>query len=785
MKIFNGFFSAAKAFVGIAGIVNTTTCFLKLVGLMKDSSAENLANILFQLQDVRDTLADMERKLDNLTDTMNRMEAETAFRDRAQNAILYNGVWRDFSHRYMEDGLDKLMTEYQGMLLDGLRSWCRNENGARKEGGVDNTQITLYYNPGEGGWQLLFTSGNGMPDEFLRSGRWVRLPASALPESMAWNVNTYRARLEHAVADSLRAGAYESGNWPSFDNGNPTEEEILRVASDAADLLAYRIACVQVDKNSVFALEVKRQFENYCAHLVTPGDGLSAVLNTFYLTHAFEFEVKDELQTLCDDLILKTGTYGTFVTSVLGMSGSVMDNEKTASIGLLCDTLIELGRLKDGCVTGRDLFCYITNMEVSITELTLQQTGRIYTDLDGSVDGYLSYSMGPVEVNILRNVQFAEESLVGDSDALLILYTMRSNGLTLDNEFAQKYLLGPNVKNYGTVVTSLTTDENLALDGRPTMVTTKVIGDYFTTGARIGLNNLPEDLSADQLHYHRKSTGSVIDLSNGARQTGRILMASAVFGESHWYWWDDEAAFFAGPADGGNLRTQFETVCTKNWGLRQYYHDFTLQTTYNCLVNRPINKLLSSSLNDLAAMNNMEETVHEWDEGTVIVEPTCTEPGVILYRAVDDPLCIREEEIQPLGHEWDEGTVIREPGEAEAGLMQYTCLRDPDHTCTETIDPEGEAPPEETTVGIEGLIAIITGGFDGLYARISLDIQRSGESGLFLAQGEIREDGTVVIPDFRIPGVVVRGVSVALVRSLDDITSPSPDVVASDFEIYG
>lgn len=191
-----------------------------------------------------------------------------------------------------------------------------------------------------------------------------------------------------------------------------------------------------------------------------------------------------------------------------------------------------------------------------------------------------------------------------------------------------------------------------------------------------------------------------------------------------------------------------------------------------------------SPLSDLFELNNREDTVHEWDEGTVTVEPACTEPGVIVYRAVDDPLCIREEQLEPLGHEWDEGVVIREPGEAKAGRMQYTCLRDPGHACTETIDPES-GPPEETTVGIEGLHAIITGGFDGLYARISLDIQRNGESGLFLTQGDIRGGGIVDIPDFRVPGVVVRGVSVALVRSLDDITSPSPDVVASDFEIYG
>ena len=290
VNIFSKFFTAAKTVSSITGAASSTISFLKLIGVMKDQNAENMANILYELENIRDTLADMERKLDNITDTMNKMEAETAFRDRAQDAILYNGVWRDFSYRYMEDGLDKLMTEYNAMLLDGLRSWCRNEGGARNDGGVDNTQLTLYYNPSEEeGFELIFTAENGIPEGFSQDGRWVRIPASALPESMVWNVNTYRTQLEAYIAASLRGGSFESGNYPAFDGGSPTEEEILRTASEAVDLLAYRIACVQVDKNTSFALNVKRQFENYCTHLTAPGDGLSAILNTYYLTHTFEF----------------------------------------------------------------------------------------------------------------------------------------------------------------------------------------------------------------------------------------------------------------------------------------------------------------------------------------------------------------------------------------------------------------------------------------------------------------------------------------------------------------
>lgn len=48
-------------------------------------------------------------------------------------------------------------------------------------------------------------------------------------------------------------------------------------------------------------------------------------------------------------------------------------------------------------------------------------------------------------------------------------------------------------------------------------------------------------------------------------------------------------------------------------------------------------------------------------------------------------------------------------------------------------------------------------------------------------QGVINADGQIVILRFVVPGLTVKGVSVALVRTFEDITTPEPDVVASDF----
>ena len=71
--------------------------------------------------------------------------------------------------------------------------------------------------------------------------------------------------------------------------------------------------------------------------------------------------------------------------------------------------------------------------------------------------------------------------------------------------------------------------------------------------------------------------------------------------------------------------------------------------------------------------------------------------------------------------------------------------------------------------------------FDGLYARVALVLDNGGVSGLYVTQASVNADGTVVIPSFMVPGLKVKGINIALVPTLADISSPQPNVKASDF----
>ena len=102
---------------------------------------------------------------------------------------------------------------------------------------------------------------------------------------------------------------------------------------------------------------------------------------------------------------------------------------------------------------------------------------------------------------------------------------------------------------------------------------------------------------------------------------------------------------------------------------------------------------------------------------------TCTAAGKIAYYECgtcgkffadengETELTAAELEADRLGHDWDEGTVIKEPTCTEGGVMLYTCRNDEDHTKTEFIAALGHeisdelVPAKEATCTEDGNVA--------------------------------------------------------------------------------
>lgn len=66
---------------------------------------------------------------------------------------------------------------------------------------------------------------------------------------------------------------------------------------------------------------------------------------------------------------------------------------------------------------------------------------------------------------------------------------------------------------------------------------------------------------------------------------------------------------------------------------------------------------------------------HDWDEGTITTEPTCTTKGVKTFTCKNDGSHTRTEDIDALGHVWGEWTVTANPTETAHGQESRSCSR--------------------------------------------------------------------------------------------------------------
>ena len=629
--IFNGFITVAQKGGIVLTAVNGSVNFLKLIGVMKDPNAEALVNIRTQLQSISDTITQMDRKLDDITTAMSRLQASQTFNARTEQAMLLQSSWQDFRYRYEEEGMDSLLAEYNAMLLNGLQSWCLNQtSGARTPGGIDNTKVVLLYDP-DNGYELTFSAENSLPYDFPAGGRWLVLPESVLPDSVPWNVNRYRDSIADYIAQQIRAaadagdmGIFECADFPAFtaEGAAALSDELIRqVAEDAVDTLVYRIAAAEINRDASFTLQVKRQFLNYCTHLLSADEGLDAVLKTLYLTHAFEGEITEDLKTFCSETAVKAGTYGAFAMNVLGLSDFATDADKTDVMSAYCQSLNTIGQARKNGLTGNPRYSYLTNTELYFAEVHFLGHATVDTKEDMATDTYRGSSADPMTVEFYGrfydNPQPTISDLIGDDTALVLAYTLQSNGHAMDYKYLQQAACDYKLRDYDTIVTSYHREEDMATGSSAPLKAKRVIGSYFKDGSVVQLNSLPDDAETDYIRHRRMITGSLYDPATGAFESNKVLSALALYGESHTLWWHDETAILGGSPE----QRSFTSSMTRTQQSYQYYfrYDYTQDVGYNTIVRRPapVKLTASGAYSPLAAYSDLCETKYLTDPAPV------------------------------------------------------------------------------------------------------------------------------------------------------------------------
>ena len=593
-----GYFSTFMQVAGYAGtilgVINGSVAFMKLIGVMKDPTATALANIQKQLEVITEKITEMDKKLNNITNSMARIEAKQDFYARQHTAETLHQNWTNFTQNYMENNLNKSMTEYQSMILDGLKQWLENKTSdARMIGDVDTNKIILLYRKdSKGNYQLEYTAENSVPSNFPADGRYVVLKSDILPDSERWNVETYLTDIESDIYSGIyrmilqkNYSAVETRNYsfPSYvDQGS--KQELTRLSKDAANVLIYRIASGQVNKSSSFAKNLYDQFNNYINHLTAENEGIDAVIKTMYLTHPFERDIKDDFLDLCNRMIVKTGTYGTFVSNVAGMSKFITDDEKKNIASQFARGVNYIASGKSNGLTNDYHYSYITNSEVYLVDYSITTTAEVNVSRPATNEWDLdSQKVNAIQTDDGGRAASAGASFIGDSNGLLLMTYIRNEGITDRNKIVERINGGVNTQYQSDqFLTSINAQESMPLDGAIQMKHMNAVGTYYTAGN--GTNKAPGKADSDYITGRQKMTGSIYKVSTADISTGEVLNAFALYAEDHYAWKTCEVGAMGGPINNDRVNVSMSSNCSGN---KTCTHTFRVDSTFNALYVSP------------------------------------------------------------------------------------------------------------------------------------------------------------------------------------------------------
>ena len=665
---FTGFTDFFKTIGSIVGPINGTVTFLRLIGIMRDPVTDALTRIQTQLNDISEKLTNMDKKLDEIATQMSRLEATEEFHFRATQAQLFRQNWNNFRNLYMEKGLDNLMLQYNSMVMDAWKNWFE----AADNSDPNLRSILVWFDNDKGVSKVQNTLMNGFDEKHNRSDEYndpYTLYADEFDTSndrlisfnedffegaktIIFNINTYHDELKNYIKTKIAAELKEeTDNMRRWDmpDGIFTDAYLNEIANNTIDMITFKLSNKVINSSSEFSNNVLNQYNLYCDHLSASSEGIDALIRSMYFTHAFEFEIKEDLLNLINSLNLQTGVYSTFVANVICNSVSIRDEDKERFTSKMCETIDGLAKLKKSAITGEDRYSYITN--------TVIDYGKLNINTEVAVDGkdialykyYVGCRGGSMNASTIdsSNNKHDTSAIIGDASALLLSYMVRSNGETFNHDYMNDHLTVNKQNDNGGLVSSYNGEQDMTRDSNIRLASHNIIGSYFENDPEVYLNSLPGDAEFGYVNLHKMATGTLFNSAASSLDVNRSLIGAAVYGETHKGWFKDESALMYGPTDLGSRGSGIKRDVT-------YEDTFS---TYSVTLYQTIdyNTLLSLKLKDNEAINDETSTinkyldyvnetiinrdidhVHNWDGGTIVKQASGNEPGVIEHKCLDE-----------------------------------------------------------------------------------------------------------------------------------------------------
>lgn len=527
---------------------------LQMAGIIKDPMYQKLSNIMDEIHSMQDQLDQMDQKLDDINQQLIGIAVNQEEKDRNNNATTMLKYWDEFNRDYSEP-LDDLMNEYQGKINAGIRAWW--EKGGQESMSVLYTGIeektsetssrTTYqvtYSSAESSSSLPDTADNG--EKVIKEQSYI-IPAEYIPDTstIKFNINTYRDEFIKAMSenfikavDAHKLDGYKTGYslWSHY--GDTVKQRIAERNADAIlNTVIYHVSCDVMSENDDWVIKVTNAYKKYCNNVLKQNSGINAMLNAMFLTHGFEGEIKDDIETFCDSMIAQAGIYGEFALGCACQDEMQSIANREAVQTLFADTVDSLSEKKSYAITGHDNFCYITGTRVEHS--TVEANSSIKVHNKGSAyKGYSSTDWSATIPSMLNNVY---------SQVLYHQYQTQPQGKTSFSSYLKEYGAFKWDNWTGSVMTNYVGQKTFSLnEGIRMKANSHFAGqNYFKSGSYYKINTGNDSKIEDQyFHVHDKVLYDSMNMGTGAVSVNQLAGARAFYGESHSYWRTDEPWVF-------------------------------------------------------------------------------------------------------------------------------------------------------------------------------------------------------------------------------------------------
>lgn len=579
MSVINAFAGALKGFTddtskmqdvtkfltrfgGLTSTVSGVIGILQMTGVIKDPVFVKLDQVLDDIHNVQSQLGQMENKIDTIRQDLARVAVRQEEIARANKASEFLRIWREFNRDYCEP-LDNYMEEYENMVNEGIKKWwgqnshegiwvlyTANEN---KDGTTDYlvTYSSEAYSEG-----IQETADNG---ETVYKEMSFGFPAEYMPntKNVRFNIDTYRdsfiklasKKFIEAADGHKLDGPFDYTEWDQLSRTDK-EEEAGIYAARILDTLVYHIACDTMTENNQWVVKVRNAYTNYCENVLAANSGINAFINAMFKTHGFEGEIKDDINSFCDAMVIEAGFYSTFALSCVSQDKMQSLSKNQDVQKLFMQTIESLSKKKSEAITGYDNFCYITGTKLEYTtfevqsnaELTIRGQYAFYPDEPSTIEPWKANLPNIVD-GVYSQMLFNQYERLPQGKSSFITY-LRDYGVIPDGQIKESI-----VTRYGGPI-DFNLDDGLRMERHQS------IGNYFRNLDDKYTNVNKGNSSKIENKYflvHDKVICDTFNLNNGTLHTDDMVGARAIYGEHHSYWIYDELCFFF----TDNMRTKY------------------------------------------------------------------------------------------------------------------------------------------------------------------------------------------------------------------------------------